>query len=92
MSVTAGNPAARTSRPLSEIAVEIRMNWKPVNYAAQPYLDAMRELDSIDDNYYADTGSSVVAYFLANAGTWRGETARRIKAELNAMLKASYKR
>jgi hypothetical protein len=27
-----------------------------------------------------------VRYFLANASSWRGETARRIKAELNAML------
>ena len=51
-----------------------------------PYLEAMHSLNSIDDNYMYDTGKSVVLSFLANAGTWRGEKAREIKAELKAML------
>jgi hypothetical protein len=46
----------------------------------------MHQLNSIDDNYHYDTGKSVVRYFLANASTWRGDTARKIKAELKAML------
>jgi len=74
------------SRPLHEIAREIRRDWGgKVNYAAKPYLEAMSCLDSIRDNYYDDSARSVVAYFLANASTWRGETAKRIKAELKAM-------
>jgi hypothetical protein len=73
------------SRPLYEIAREIRKDWSPVNYAAKPYLDAMRELSSIDDDYYADSGRSVVLYFLSNAASWRGENARRIKAELKSL-------
>ncbi len=74
------------SRPLHEIAREIRRDWgAKVNYAAKPYLEAMSCLDSIRDNYYDDSARSVVAYFLANASTWRGETAKRIKAELKAM-------
>lgn len=73
-------------RPLSVIARDIRAHWPKVNYAAVPYLDAMSELDSIKDNYYADSGESVVLYFLANANSWRGEDARRIKAELKSML------
>ena len=44
-------------------------------------------LDSISDPYYADSARSIIAYFLANAGTWKGETARRIKKELKDMLK-----
>ena len=44
-------------------------------------------LEKITDNYYLDSAESVVRYFLANAGTWRGEVARRIKAELKEMLK-----
>ena len=28
----------------------------------------------------------IVRYFLSNATTWRGEDARRIKAELKALL------
>lgn len=77
-------------RPIYEIAKEIRKDWsktgKGINYAAKPYLDAMDSLDSITDNYILDSGRSVIAYFLANAGTWRGETAKRVKVELNAML------
>ena len=72
-------------RPLYEIAREIRKTWPKVNYAAAPYLDAMGTLSDIKENYIADTGQSVVLYFLANATTWRGDDARRIKAELKAM-------
>ncbi len=75
------------TRPLSEIAMEIKRDWgDKVNYAAEPYLDAMMTLDSIDDNYMFDSGRSIVAYFLSNATTWRGETAKRIKKELKNML------
>jgi hypothetical protein len=74
-------------RTLSAIAREIRATWPNINYAAKPYLNAMSGLGSIKDTYGYDSASSVVAYFLANAGTWRGEDAKRIKAELKAMLK-----
>lgn len=77
------------TRPIYEIAREIRSDWKNVNYAAKPYLDAMRDLTCIRDNYYLDSGYSVVAYFLANASSWRGDNARRIKAELKDILKAA---
>lgn len=73
-------------RTLREVAGEIRRDWGKVNYAAAPYLDAMGTLDSVDDSYYYDDGRSVVRYFLANAGSWRGETARRVKAELREMV------
>jgi hypothetical protein len=74
-------------RDLSEIARQIRSNWTNVYFGAVPYLDAMGTLSSIDDDYYMDSGRSIVAYFLANAGTWRGEVARNVKKELNKMLK-----
>ncbi len=76
------------SRPIFVIASEIRSDWKKPNYAAVPYLQAMATLGSIRENYYDDSAKSVVMYFLANAGTWRGEVARRIKKELNEMLKS----
>ncbi len=76
-------------RRLDAIAEEIVNDWgDKVNYAAKPYLLAMLELDDIKDAYYMDSGASLVRYFLGNATTWRGETARRVKAELKAMLKA----
>jgi hypothetical protein len=46
----------------------------------------MGQLNSIHGEFYNDSAKSVVAYFLANAGTWRGDTARRVKAELKALL------
>ena len=75
-------------RNLSEIASEIKKDWSNMYFGAVPYVDAMSTLDSITDNYFMDSGRSIVAYFLANAGTWRGETARNVKKELNKMLKS----
>lgn len=74
-------------RPLYTIAREIRKDWKNVSCYAAPYLSAMSCLNSVNDNYIMDSGRSIVSYFLANAGSWRGETAKRIKAELKAMVK-----
>ena len=75
------------ARQLYEIAREIRKTWTKVSPYAEPYLEAMQSLNSINDNYYFDSGKSIVLYFLSNANTWRGEDARRIKAELKEMLK-----
>lgn len=73
-------------RPLFEIACEIRANWPNVYFGAVPYLDAMSTMNSVNDNYGWDSGRSIVMYFLANAQTWRGDVAKRIKAELKKML------
>ena len=75
------------TRPLYEIAKEIKKDWTKINYAAKPYLDAMSDLNSITDNYGYDNGKSIVLYFLSNAGSWRGENAKRIKAELKLIIK-----
>lgn len=74
-------------RPLYEIASEIKSNWVSWRKSyAEPYINAMSDLSSIDDNYMFDSAKSIVLYFLANAQSWRGEVARRIKAELKAMV------
>ena len=78
-------------RPLYEIAIEIKRDWKNLNKkfpCAQPYLDAMFSVNKISDNYYLDPASDIICYFLSNATTWKGENARRIKLELNLMLKS----
>ncbi len=77
------------TRPLYEIAREIRTNWRPVYFGAVPYLAAMGQMDKVTENYGDDTGKSVVVYFLANAQGWRGETARRVKMELRLMIAQS---
>jgi hypothetical protein len=74
-------------RSLSTIASEIKRDWKNVYFGAAPYLHAMSTLDGISEDYGLDSGKSIVLYFLANASTWRGETARRVKAELKALAK-----
>jgi hypothetical protein len=73
--------------PLHQIAHLIYQDWKNVNYAALPYLKAMSTLNSVKDNYGLDSGQSVVMYFLSNATSWRGETARAVKKELNRRIK-----
>lgn len=79
--------STQTTRPLYEIADEIKKDWRNVYFGAVPYLNAMQSLSSINDNYGYDTGKSIVLYFLSNASTWRGETAKRIKKELNKIIK-----
>ena len=74
------------TRPIFAIAKDIRSNWSKVNYAAEPYLEAMEELTNISDMFMHDTAQSVVRYFLSNASSFRGEDAKRIKLELKAML------
>ena len=71
---------------ISTIAREITRDWKKVNYAAKPYLDAMRSLDSASDSFGYDSAKSVVSYFLANASGYRGDTAKAHKAALKAIV------
>ena len=75
-----------TPRTLASIARDIRAHWQKPYFGAVPYIDAMRNLDGLNDRYGFDDARSIARYFLANAGTWRGEDARRIKGELKTML------
>lgn len=75
-------------RQVWEIAKEIRADWKKVYFGAVPYLNAMGCMRDIRDKYGEDSGESIVLYFLSNATTWRGDVARRCKAELKALVKA----
>jgi len=75
-------------RPLFEIAREIKADFKyPANQFAEPYIDAMLQLATLKDHFGWDSGEDIVLRFLCNASSWRGETARRVKAELNSTLK-----
>ena len=74
--------------PLHQIAGIIAKDWGiKTNYAAKPYLSAMFNLSNVKDNYGMDNGRSIVAYFLSNAGTWRGDIAKLVKKELNKRIK-----
>jgi hypothetical protein len=75
------------ARTICEIALEIHQDWKPVNYAAKPYLLAMLSLKDMSSKYGEDSAKNIILYFLSNASTWRGETAKRIKLELKKLCK-----
>jgi hypothetical protein len=78
---------SQQTRPLYEIAREIKKDWQKVYFGAVPYLDAMLTLNKVSDNFYEDSGKSIVLYFLSNASSYRGENAKRIKKELKELCK-----
>ena len=79
-------------RALNKIAAEILTDWGPTQpkgyqIYAKPYVMAMLDLNKITDCYGVDPADDIVLRFLTNAVPWRGGTARRIKLELNQLLK-----
>ena len=76
-------------RTFAEIAREIKQTWTNMYFGAKPYVDALMTINSSDKSasYIFEDAESLVLYFLANATTWRGADARRIKAELKSMIK-----
>jgi hypothetical protein len=75
-----------TTNNIAQIAEIILQDWKNVNFAARPYLNAMRHLESIDQNYFMEQGAAIVRGFLNNAGTWRGPVARAVKEKLKSII------
>ena len=75
-------------RTFQQIARDIKSVWLNVYFGAVPYLEAMLTLDTSDPNdmYLYDTAGDIVRYFLANAQTFRGADANKLKVELKSML------
>ena len=71
---------------LYELAAVISHDWAKPNYAAVPYLNAMHCVEDLDSPYGADNGKTIVSYFLSNASSWRGDTAKAVRAELKRRL------
>lgn len=74
------------NRNLNAIAKEIASDWKKISIDAEPYLEAMLTLKSVEDSYYFESGRGVVCGFLANCSGWRGEVAKRVKRELKDIV------
>lgn len=72
---------------ISLIAKLIKDDWKNIYFGAEPYLNAMLEINNIKENYFEDSAKSIVLYFLSNARTWKGENAKKIKAHLKNISK-----
>jgi len=79
-------------RPLAEVAAVVRLDLrrqgKPVYFAAVPYVGAMGSMWSMKDRFGADSAEEVVVRLLGNLGSWRGEVAQRVKAELKGAVNA----
>ncbi len=77
-----------SKRTFQQIARDIKSSWPHVYFGAAPYLKALLTLDTTDQNaqYWCDTAGDMARYFLANAQTFRGADARRLKAELKSLL------
>jgi hypothetical protein len=86
-------------RELWEIAAEINAKWRRRAWAAIPLLTAMGAMRTMADSYpervqrlggvrYDPVGApEVVRRFLESANDWHGADARRLKAELRALLR-----
>ena len=80
-------------RTLSEIATDILSDVTLKGSArirAKPYLEALQELETVADMYFADRGDVCTLYAVSNLAQWRGESAKRLKAELRAHLPRKY--
>lgn len=75
-------------RTFQQIAKDIKSTWLNIYFGAVPYLEAMLTLDTSDPNamYLYNAAGDIVRYFLANAQTFRGADANKLKAELKSML------
>lgn len=81
------NQTQNTMRKIYQIAQDIKRVWgSKVYFGAKPYLDAMFSLEDKGSMYGYDSADSIVRYFLANANTFRGEEAKKLKAELKAVI------
>ena len=78
----------KSKRTFAAIARDIKSVWQNVYFGAVPYLEAMLTLETTnpEDKYSFEEAGSIVRYFLANAQTFRGEDAKKLKAELKSML------
>ena len=87
---TSAIPTTPRVRPLHVIAGDIRDHWeKPFlerGHPAEPYIRAMGRLSRMTEMYGKYDAEEIVLKFLGNAAGWRGEDAKRIKAELRSML------
>ena len=75
-------------RTFQQIAKDIESTWLNVYFGAAPYLEALLTLDTSNPNapYYYETAGGIALGFLANASSFRGAEAKKLKAELKSLL------
>ena len=76
-------------RPLHEIARQALSDDSLKGCArafSQPYLAALTLCEKASDRYIFEDAKTQIVYALSNLQSWRGDSARAIKAELKAHL------
>lgn len=81
------NTTPATHRSPAEIMADLRTHWAKPYFGAVPYIEALECLTSWSDNYVCDSARSLGAYLLGNMSTFKGDDARRLKAELKEATK-----
>ena len=74
-------------KPLSQYAAEILGDWSNPPDHVRERLVALKSVDQITGYYGLDPVKTIVLYLLADMRGWRGDTAKRIKKELNDICK-----
>ncbi len=75
-------------RYLSELARIIYSEGKGKAWfnTAKHYVEPLLSMTDATEDYYYDSGTSVVMYALSNLQYWRGDVAKQVKAELKQHL------
>ena len=72
---------------ISQIADVIFDDWSDdISPTVLPYIEAMLNIEDINEMYGADPASNIVTYFLSNSKDWKTETAKEVKKALQIML------
>lgn len=76
------------SLDVQQIVALVYDDWDDVHPSAATYLNALDVNDcrELADPVGNETADLQLRYFLAHAASWRGETARAVKAELRRRL------
>lgn len=78
-------------RPIKDIVADITTTWgaekvRTTGYAAKPYLEALSQVESVDEVYGDEKAEHLVRYLLSNLAQFKGAQARVLKEELRAHL------
>ena len=78
-------------RSLSEIANDVRSDWKPLDREAEPYVTAMERVDPATDRFRTESAIEILAKFRWASRLWQGPKAEKIKEEIDQILSSAFR-
>ena len=61
--------------------------WREKYWAAAPYINALLDCETVNDQYGADSAKILIAYLLGNLSGYKGDKAKALKKELKDLIK-----